>query len=64
MTGELTLELNCRIGQMEDFARLATAWLDTGDAPARVLRALAPALPRGRTNREYLPLLDAPGSRR
>jgi hypothetical protein len=26
----------------------------TGDAPARVLRALAPALPPGRTRREYL----------
>nr|WSY55133.1 hypothetical protein OG999_36705 [Streptomyces sp. NBC_00886] len=27
----------------------------TGDAPARVLRALAPVLPHGRTAREYLP---------
>jgi len=27
----------------------------TGDAPALVLRALAPALPHGRTRREYLP---------
>ncbi|MGI5351295.1 hypothetical protein ACQEU8_24425 [Streptomyces sp. CA-250714] len=27
MTGELSLELNCRTGRAEDFARLARAWL-------------------------------------